>query len=245
MFLEFPCPQGNSVVANVDFSDQMTILERAENIFQTWIISKLFHDYFDATTAIFRRHWDPNFGDVLEYVRSSTPLIFVASTLAAWALKTLLPAKYLPEPFAIEMEKGAQGVVFLEKDDSEGIAYAKTKRNIFVTHWAPLAQLLQHSRLKLFFTHGGYNSILEVAQSGKPVLLMPFLYDQTRNAMMVQRNGWGHMFEKASLMKGSKQLEKDLRMVLEDPKFEQGAKIYWPQSRSRPMKYFFAMCSLC
>ncbi|KAI1696279.1 UDP-glucoronosyl and UDP-glucosyl transferase domain-containing protein [Ditylenchus destructor] len=101
----------------------------------------------------------------------------------------------LPEPFATEMEKGAQGVVFvsfgsnvysadlpdvvrrnlidglaaiheyhvilkLEKDDSEGIAYAKTKRNIFVTHWAPQAQLLQHSRLKLFFTHGGYNSIL-------------------------------------------------------------------------------------
>ncbi|KAI1696280.1 UDP-glucoronosyl and UDP-glucosyl transferase domain-containing protein [Ditylenchus destructor] len=57
------------VVANVDFSDQMTILERAENIFQTWIISKLFHDYFDATTAIFRRHWDPNFGDLLEYMR--------------------------------------------------------------------------------------------------------------------------------------------------------------------------------
>ncbi|KAI1696278.1 UDP-glucoronosyl and UDP-glucosyl transferase domain-containing protein [Ditylenchus destructor] len=53
---------------------------------------------------------------------------------------------------------------------------------------------------------------------------MPLLYDQTRNAMMVQRNGWGHMFEKVSLIKGSKQLEKDLRMVLEDPKFEQGAK---------------------
>ncbi|KAI1707613.1 UDP-glucoronosyl and UDP-glucosyl transferase domain-containing protein [Ditylenchus destructor] len=74
-----PLPTGYvPVVANVDFSDQMTILERAENIFQTWIISKLFHDYFDATTAIFRRHWDPNFGDMLEYMRSSTPLIFVA-----------------------------------------------------------------------------------------------------------------------------------------------------------------------
>ncbi|KAI1707018.1 UDP-glucoronosyl and UDP-glucosyl transferase domain-containing protein [Ditylenchus destructor] len=272
-----PLPTGYvPVVANVDFSDQMTILQRAENIFQTWIISKLFHDYFDATTAIFRKHWDPNFGDVLEYMRSSTPLIFVAVSefmdfprpimhnvvyIGGLGVKSISSSKIsaLPEPFATEMEKGAQGVVFvsfgsnvysadlpdvvrrnlidglaaiheyhvilkLEKDDSEGIAYAKTKRNIFVTHWAPQAQLLQHSRLKLFFTHGGYNSILEVAQSGKPVLLMPFLYDQTRNAMMVQRNGWGHMFEKTSLMKGSKQLEKDLRMVLEDPKFEQGAK---------------------
>ncbi|KAI1708545.1 UDP-glucoronosyl and UDP-glucosyl transferase domain-containing protein [Ditylenchus destructor] len=114
-------------------------------------------------------------------------------------------------------------ILKLEKEDTDGIAYAKTKRNIFVTPWAPQAQLLQHPRLKLFFTHGGYNSLLEVAQSGKPVLLIPFLYDQTRNAMLVQRNGWGHVFDKISLTKGWKQLENDLRMVLEDPRFAQGA----------------------
>ncbi|KAI1706864.1 UDP-glucoronosyl and UDP-glucosyl transferase domain-containing protein [Ditylenchus destructor] len=271
-----PQPAGYvPAVANVDFSDQMTFLERADNTFQTWAVSKLFHDYFDATTDIFRRHWDPNFGDLLEYMRSSTPLIFVAVSefmdfprpimhnvinIGGLGIKnTSSKISALPEPFATEIEKGARGVVFvslgsivnptdlpdavrrnlidglaaiheyhvilkLEKEDSEGIAYAKTKRNIFVTHWAPQPQLLQHSRLKMFFTHGGYNSLQEVAQSGKPVLLMPFLYDQTRNAMMVQKNGWGHMFDRASLMKGSKQLENNLRMVLEDPKFEQSAK---------------------
>ncbi|KAI1701241.1 UDP-glucoronosyl and UDP-glucosyl transferase domain-containing protein [Ditylenchus destructor] len=261
----------------LDFSDHMTFWQRAENSFQHWITSRLYKDLVDKTTQAFRKHWDSNFIDVMEYMRSSTPLIFVAvSELMDFPRPIMHNVIYigglgmknarhtstadLSEPFATEMTKGVKGVVFvsfgsnvntaylpdtirrnlidglaaisdsyhvilkLEKEDTEGISYARSKPNIFVTSWAPQAQLLQHPRLKIFFTHGGYNSLLEVAQSGKPVLLMPFMYDQTRNAMMVQRNGWGHMFDRTSLMNGWTQLEKDLRMVLEDPKFEKGAK---------------------
>ncbi|KAI1712880.1 UDP-glucoronosyl and UDP-glucosyl transferase domain-containing protein [Ditylenchus destructor] len=273
-----PLPMGYvPVVLDLDFSDHMTFWQRAENSFQYWITSRLYRDLVDKTTDSFRKHWDPNFMDVIEYMRSSTPLIFVAvSELMDFPRPIMHNVVYvgglgmknashtstadLSEPFATEMTKGVKGVVFvsfgsnvntaylpdtirrnlidglaaisdsyhvilkLEKEDTAGISYAKSKPNIFVTSWAPQAQILQHPRLKIFFTHGGYNSLLEVAQSGKPVLLMPFMYDQTRNAMMVQRNGWGHMFDRTSLMNGWTQLEKDLRMVLEDPKFEKGAK---------------------
>ncbi|KAI1710228.1 UDP-glucoronosyl and UDP-glucosyl transferase domain-containing protein [Ditylenchus destructor] len=282
-----PLPTGYvPAVLDVDFSDQMTFWERAENSFQSWMSSRLFYEYFDATRDIFRRHWDPNFGDLIEYMRSTTPLVFVAVSEFMDFPRPIMPnvvyigglgikstsssaKSSIPEPFSTEMTKGANGVVFvsfgsnvnsadlpdvvrrnlidglaavhdyhvilkLEKEDTEGIAYAKTKRNIFVTSWAPQAQLLQHPRLKLFFTHGGYNSLLEVAQNGKPVLLIPFLYDQTRNAMLVQRNGWGHVFEKVSLTKGWKQLEKDLRMVLEDPRFAQGAERIQKLLASKP-----------
>uniref|UniRef100_A0A914QHH7 UDP-glucuronosyltransferase n=1 Tax=Panagrolaimus davidi TaxID=227884 RepID=A0A914QHH7_9BILA len=97
-------------------------------------------------------------------------------------------------------------IIKLEADDEYGRNYAKTKSNIFVTEWAPQNLILQHSNLKLFFTHGGYNSLLETAYSGKPILLMPMMNDQIRNGQAVQRNGWGKVLNKMDLFEGNDKL---------------------------------------
>uniref|UniRef100_A0AC34G089 Glucuronosyltransferase n=1 Tax=Panagrolaimus sp. ES5 TaxID=591445 RepID=A0AC34G089_9BILA len=102
--------------------------------------------------------------------------------------------------------------------DVYGINYAKTKSNIFITNWAPQATLLQHPRMKLFVTHGGYNSLLEVARSGVPVLLMPMMYDQTRNGQIVQRNGWGKVMDKMELLNGNNKLVSHLEEMLTQEK---------------------------
>uniref|UniRef100_A0AC35FIQ8 Glucuronosyltransferase n=1 Tax=Panagrolaimus sp. PS1159 TaxID=55785 RepID=A0AC35FIQ8_9BILA len=109
-------------------------------------------------------------------------------------------------------------IVKLEATDDFGISYAKTKSNIFITNWTPQSLLLQHPRLKLFFTHGGYNSLLEVANSGVPVLLMPMMYDQTRNGQVVERNGWGKVVNKIELLNGNENLIKLMNEMLNNQK---------------------------
>uniref|UniRef100_A0A914Q6C2 glucuronosyltransferase n=1 Tax=Panagrolaimus davidi TaxID=227884 RepID=A0A914Q6C2_9BILA len=109
-------------------------------------------------------------------------------------------------------------IIKLEASDDYGIKYAKSKQNIFVTHWVPQSLLLQHPRLKLFFTHGGYNSLMEVANSGKPTLLMPMMLDQTRNGHIAERNGWGKVLNKMELLKGNEKLVEILGDMLSNEK---------------------------
>uniref|UniRef100_A0A914Y416 UDP-glucuronosyltransferase n=1 Tax=Panagrolaimus superbus TaxID=310955 RepID=A0A914Y416_9BILA len=97
-------------------------------------------------------------------------------------------------------------IIKLESSDNYGINYAKTKSNIFVTNWAPQNLLLKHSNLKLFISHAGYNSLLETALSGKPILLMPMMNDQLRNGQAVERNGWGKVLNKIDLLDGKDKL---------------------------------------
>uniref|UniRef100_A0AC35F1P5 Glucuronosyltransferase n=1 Tax=Panagrolaimus sp. PS1159 TaxID=55785 RepID=A0AC35F1P5_9BILA len=114
-------------------------------------------------------------------------------------------------------------IIKLETTDDYGINYAKNYPNIFSTNWAPQSDLLQHPRLKLFYTHGGYNSLLEVAQAGKPVLLTPMMYDQTRNAQVIQRNGWGKVINKIELINGKENLVEAMNEMLYNEKYQKEA----------------------
>uniref|UniRef100_A0A914PNH8 UDP-glucuronosyltransferase n=1 Tax=Panagrolaimus davidi TaxID=227884 RepID=A0A914PNH8_9BILA len=114
-------------------------------------------------------------------------------------------------------------IIKLEADDEYGRNYAKTKSNTFVTEWAPQNLILQHSNLKLFFTHGGYNSLLETAYSGKPILLMPMMNDQIRNGQAVQRNGWGKVLDKMDLFEGKDKLTELMTEMLSSDKYQKSA----------------------
>lgn len=75
---------------------------------------------------------------------------------------------------------------------------------------------LAHPRLRAFVTHGGYNSLIESARSGVPLLLMGFFGDQERNAQLVQRNGWGIAFDKLSLTKNHVDFKDALKRLVSD-----------------------------
>ena len=105
-------------------------------------------------------------------------------------------------------------IIKLDKGDTEGLQYASNIKNIFVTSWAPQNELLQQPELKLFITHGGYNSILELARAGKPCLLIPMIFDQFRNGKVTERNGWGRIFDRKSLLETKDVLVKDIREML-------------------------------
>jgi UDP:flavonoid glycosyltransferase YjiC (YdhE family) len=58
-------------------------------------------------------------------------------------------------------------------------------------NWAPQTSILNHKNIKLFISHGGIESCHEAIHSGTPILVMPMLGDQPRNARLIKNRGIG------------------------------------------------------
>uniref|UniRef100_A0A1I7S5U6 Alpha-mannosidase n=1 Tax=Bursaphelenchus xylophilus TaxID=6326 RepID=A0A1I7S5U6_BURXY len=95
--------------------------------------------------------------------------------------------------------EGFHFVVRLDEKDTASREFAGNFPNIDVVSWIPQQQLICHPHVKLFITHGGYNSLVEAAYCGVPVLVIPLFGDQTFNGKLVERNGWGKMVNKDDL----------------------------------------------
>ncbi|CAK5079452.1 unnamed protein product [Meloidogyne enterolobii] len=52
--------------------------------------------------------------------------------------------------------------------------------------------------------------------AGIPVLVMPFFFDQFRNARVAERNGWGLYFDKRLLLKSDEEFKLALQTILEN-----------------------------
>nr|CAD2176606.1 unnamed protein product [Meloidogyne enterolobii] len=115
-------------------------------------------------------------------------------------------------------------IVKIENDDNFSLNFAKQFKNIFVTSWAPQTFILKHPRLKLFITHGGYNSLMESARAGIPLISMGFFADQFRNGRVAERNGWGLPFDKRLLLNGNEEFKKAILKVIENPSYLKSAK---------------------
>jgi UDP:flavonoid glycosyltransferase YjiC (YdhE family) len=61
--------------------------------------------------------------------------------------------------------------------------------------WAPQEGILNHQHIILFMTHGGLDSVHESIQSGTPMLVVPHVSDQPRNAILVKEHGIGDYIE--------------------------------------------------
>ncbi|XP_031111836.1 UDP-glycosyltransferase 75C1-like [Ipomoea triloba] len=55
-----------------------------------------------------------------------------------------------------------------------------------IVHWCGQVEVLQHPSVGCFFTHCGWNSMLECLTSGVPVVACPVWNDQLSNAKLVQ-----------------------------------------------------------
>jgi UDP:flavonoid glycosyltransferase YjiC (YdhE family) len=54
-----------------------------------------------------------------------------------------------------------------------------------VLEWTPQRAILAHPSISFFFSHGGWNSLLEGMLHGKAILVWPFFGDQFDNAEQV------------------------------------------------------------
>uniref|UniRef100_A0A8R1I7K0 glucuronosyltransferase n=1 Tax=Caenorhabditis japonica TaxID=281687 RepID=A0A8R1I7K0_CAEJA len=94
--------------------------------------------------------------------------------------------------------------------------------NVFLSPWLPQNELLADKRITVFLTHGGLASVMELALTGKPSVMVPIFADQGRNAQMVKRHGSVFVLQKHELGK-SELVKSALNSVLNDPKFQKNA----------------------
>ena len=62
--------------------------------------------------------------------------------------------------------------------------------NILILPWIPQNDLLADSRVKLFISHGGLNSLIESIYHSKPLIIFPLGLDQPGNAAAAESKGF-------------------------------------------------------
>ncbi|RCN46666.1 glycosyltransferase family 28 protein [Ancylostoma caninum] len=125
----------------------------------------------------------------------------------------------------VEVVKSYPDVTFIwkyEKPDDTFAAGVQNVQNLILSKWTPQADLLADDRLTLFVTHGGAGSMMESAFRGKPLIVVPLFADQTRNAKLIVKFGFGIMLEKVRLQ-DSKVVHDAIGKVLSDKRYERAA----------------------
>uniref|UniRef100_A0A914EFN7 glucuronosyltransferase n=1 Tax=Acrobeloides nanus TaxID=290746 RepID=A0A914EFN7_9BILA len=112
-------------------------------------------------------------------------------------------------------------IMKIDKNDEISRGLAAKFENIDVSDWLPQKDILAHTRLKLFIVHGGYNSLIESATRGVPVIVLPLFADQFRNAKNAEYRGFGYYLDKFSL--GKESMKKALDTVLSNPSYKNSA----------------------
>ncbi|KAF8361400.1 hypothetical protein PRIPAC_88323, partial [Pristionchus pacificus] len=146
---------------------------------------------------------------------------------------------YLPLPVKmsiIETVKALPHVTFIwkyEVNDDFTRDYASKLENLELTKWMPQVDLLGHSNLSLFITHGGMGSTQETAIRGVPGLFIPLFGDQPRNAGMMEHNKLGKVLDKTEITNSAKFIAA-IREVLEDESYRTNARRVSAMLHKRP-----------
>ena len=88
--------------------------------------------------------------------------------------------------------------------------------------WLPQNDILGHSKVKLFFGHGGVSGLFESIYHGVPLVIAPFFGDQTSNANTAKQIGIADKVDLKSitadeLVQVMRAVMTKARWVVEDP----------------------------
>ncbi|PIO68948.1 glycosyltransferase family 28 protein [Teladorsagia circumcincta] len=122
----------------------------------------------------------------------------------------------------INVVKSYPNVTFIWKYEEPNDAIFKRVDNLIPSKWTPQSCLLGDKRLALFITHGGAGSMMESAHQGKPLIVVPLFGDQTRNAKLIEKFGFGILLEKRHLF-DSNVLREAIEHILTDSRYQTAA----------------------
>ncbi|CAJ0603735.1 unnamed protein product [Cylicocyclus nassatus] len=160
---------------------------------------------------------EKNWNDVMN-LRSRTILISFGSVLRSASM----PEAY--KQSVINLIKLNPDITFIWKyEEPESAVFADGLENLVMSKWTPQTDLLADDRLTLFVTHGGAGSLFESATYGKPLVVVPLFGDQVRNALLVEKFGFGMMLDKSNL-KYVDALRNAVKTILEDNKYTVAAR---------------------
>ncbi|XP_050522153.1 UDP-glucosyltransferase 2-like [Daktulosphaira vitifoliae] len=75
--------------------------------------------------------------------------------------------------------------------------------NVFISPWLPQRDILSHSKVRIFMTHGGLIGTIEAIHSGVPVIGIPLFFDQLGNILKLVNQGSGILLDYESITKDS------------------------------------------
>ncbi|GMR49656.1 hypothetical protein PMAYCL1PPCAC_19851, partial [Pristionchus mayeri] len=134
---------------------------------------------------------------------------------------TVAKAYLMPEQYMrtiIQVLKKFPEVTFIMKYEKPTNNISAGVPNLIEATWVPQRELLHDPRLSAFITHCGQGSTTEAIDAGIPIIVIPVLADQYRNAHQVVRSGTGIVLEKAQL-NSIEPLEAAIREILENPRW--------------------------
>lgn len=108
-------------------------------------------------------------------------------------------------------------IKFLVKSDTL-LKLSRNIPNVRVQSWFPQKAILKHPNVRCFITHGGLNSIQESIYFSKPIIVIPFYFDQFLNARWAHENGYGIELPFSEITKTK--LKSSIEQVLYDSRFD-------------------------
>ncbi|KAE9535554.1 hypothetical protein AGLY_007455 [Aphis glycines] len=173
----------------------------------------------------------------------------------------LKPAKPIPKDILDFIEDSMHGVIFftfgstvkvsslpehIEKAFKEALADVPQRvlwkyegemkdkpKNVMTKKWFPQREILLHSKVKLFISHGGMSGVYEAVDAGVPVLGFPMFYDQPRNIEHLVLAGMAISMDLLSTSK--EKLSNAISKLINDESYTKNAKIASIQFKDRPM----------
>ena len=93
---------------------------------------------------------------------------------------------------------------------------SKFPKNVKIIRWINQNDLLGDSRIKLFITHGGFNSICESVYHGKPMIVLGVGLDQFNTASFVKKYNMGISFQSRKNINKNNIIESINEILLND-----------------------------
>ncbi|KAI5705825.1 hypothetical protein M8J75_002109 [Diaphorina citri] len=115
-----------------------------------------------------------------------------------------------------------------ENDVMEGLG-----ENIRLQKWMPQQDILAHPKVKLFIMQGGLQSLQEAFHYGVKLICIPMFADQDLNCQRVGKIKAGIVLEYEDL--NEEIIFNALKLVLEDPQYEENMQYYSLLSKDTPM----------
>ncbi|XP_016949710.2 UDP-glycosyltransferase UGT5-like [Drosophila biarmipes] len=106
--------------------------------------------------------------------------------------------------------------------------------NVLISKWFPQEDILAHPKVKLFITHGGMQSTIESVYHGKPMLGLPFFYDQLGNMEHIKKQGLGLALSYRDMTSGGFRVT--ILRLLTEKSFDVKAKIQSARFRDQSMR---------
>jgi len=120
-------------------------------------------------------------------------------------------------------------VVWKMKDDD---SVCSDDRRVKLMSWIPQNDLLADSRVLIFISHGGFNSIVESAYHAKPMIIFPIWFDQLANAAAAESKGFAIRMDFSDF--SSETLLSNIEKLLHDPTYSRAAQLSSAILRDRP-----------